>query len=64
MKIKFSYLPEEAGEVENILVDLRRRYPQAKVKQGDRHPPRLQLYVSVNGVKNCCKSIENTVQYP
>lgn len=64
MKIKFSYLPEEAGEVENIMVDLRRRYPQAKVKQGDRHPPRLQLYVSVNGEKNYCKPIENTVQYP
>lgn len=56
IKVKVSYLPEEAGEVESILTDLRRRYPQAKIKQGDRHPPRLQLYVSVNGEKNYCKS--------
>ena len=56
IKVKVSYLPEEAGEVESILTDLLRRYPQAKIKQGDRHPPRLQLYVSVNGEKNYCKS--------
>lgn len=62
MKVKLSYLPEEAGEAEAVLTALRRRYPQAKVRSSDRHPPRLQLYISTDGGKGGCNSGRDTVQ--
>ena len=62
MKIKVSYLPEEAGEAEQLVGLLRQLYPWAKICASDRHPPHRQVYLTVKAKKDGCNPVNTAVQ--
>ena len=46
MKIKFSYLPEESGEVERAVAEIMANNPGIKRKDTDKHVPYLHTYLT------------------
>lgn len=52
MKIKFSYLPEEAGKVERAVAEITANNPDLKRKDTDKYVPYLHTYLTAEKPKN------------
>ena len=51
MKIKFSYLPEEAGKVERAVAEITANNPDVKRKDTNKNIPYLHTYLSTEQPK-------------
>lgn len=52
MKITLSYMPEEEWLVAFLEALVRQLYPDTKVRESERHPPRKHAYLAIKNAKN------------
>ena len=55
MKVKFSYLPEEVGQVERAVAEITARNPDIRRKDTAKYQPFLHTYLTTEKPKNIAK---------